>query len=385
MDGDSNMKTAQERDKEMSSAVVIAMMGGPFRAFLGSILCSAKTNWCTRSSTAYTDGLNLYFNPKYWDSMEREDHVALVLHEVWHIGLLHILRRSHRDPDMWNIACDIYIDTMLFNQGYSPKHLYFADKTHKFTDMSAEQIYEEIKNDPQYKKNMPKGFGKDLMESDKQDLLNQEAFAKVQAASVRAALSAGKLPGELTDIFDNFLNPKVPWEEQLIDYIKPGLSEERSYQRPNRRHVCRNEYRPSNYNPSSDVDDVVAFLDVSYSVWGKKENIISILSELLFISEELNAEIKILPFDTQLKEPIDITDSTQFDSIKLTGGGGTDLSPVHKYIQETSPKFVIIFTDLYCDPIERIDVDTDVIWVCVNNPEATVPYGKLIHLPIGDI
>lgn len=377
------MKTPQEREKEMSSALVIAMIGGPFRAFLGSILCSAKTIWSKVNSTAYTDGLNLYFNPDYWDTLERDDHVALILHEVWHIALLHIIRRGSRDTHIWNIACDIYIDTLLLRQGYSDKHLYHADRTNKFVDMSAEQIYEEIKDDPKYQK--IKGFGQDLIESsDGQQAINEEAFSKVQAASLRAAMSAGKLPGELTNIFDNFLNPVIPWGEQLIDFVKPGMELNRSYQRPARRYVWKDEYRPSNYNPPTDVDDVVAITDVSYSVWGEEKNIISILSELLYISEELNAEIKLIPFDTELKDPVEIRDSSEFKSIKLTGGGGTDLSPVREYIQENSPKFVIIFTDLYCDPMGAIDTDTEVIWVCINNPKATVPYGKLIHLAVGD-
>lgn len=67
--------------------------------------------------TAATDGSAIYWNPSFLRGLSRAERDAVLLHEVLHCALLHVTRRGMRDPHVWNIACDIVVNSMIAADG----------------------------------------------------------------------------------------------------------------------------------------------------------------------------------------------------------------------------------------------------------------------------
>ena len=107
--------------------------------FFGSLLFRLKGREQRSISTMATDGVSLYYNPEFVDTLNSATLAGVLAHEVMHPALQHHLRRSGRDPRRWNEACDYAINPLLLDAGLSLPDGVLVD--HRFRGMSAEQIY----------------------------------------------------------------------------------------------------------------------------------------------------------------------------------------------------------------------------------------------------
>ena len=55
----------------------------------------------------------MVYNKKFVEGLEFEELMFVDLHEICHVALMHVSRRKNRDPELWNIACDIYVNRLL--------------------------------------------------------------------------------------------------------------------------------------------------------------------------------------------------------------------------------------------------------------------------------
>jgi len=76
--------------------------------------------------TMATDGISVYYNPEFMDTLTAAELEGTLAHEVMHPALQHHTRRSGRDQRRWNMACDYTINPMLIEAG-----LIFEDVTEK--------------------------------------------------------------------------------------------------------------------------------------------------------------------------------------------------------------------------------------------------------------
>lgn len=53
---------------------------------------------------------NLYINPDFYDSLTKEQKLAVLEHEILHILNKHLVRREARNPYVWNLATDLAIN-----------------------------------------------------------------------------------------------------------------------------------------------------------------------------------------------------------------------------------------------------------------------------------
>jgi predicted metal-dependent peptidase len=107
--------------------------------FFGSLLFRLKGRECRSIATMATDGVSLYYNPEFVDSLNPATLCGVLAHEVMHPGLHHHVRRSRRHPKRWNEACDYAINPLLLDAGLSLPDGVLVDN--RFRGMSAEQIY----------------------------------------------------------------------------------------------------------------------------------------------------------------------------------------------------------------------------------------------------
>ena len=68
--------------------------------------------------TMATDGVRMYFNPKFVAQLDEEELKGVVAHETEHCALKHMTRRGHRDHYRYNIAADFRINYDLIEAGF---------------------------------------------------------------------------------------------------------------------------------------------------------------------------------------------------------------------------------------------------------------------------
>ena len=83
-------------------------------------------------------------------------------------------------------------------------------------------------------------------------------------------------------------------------------------------------------------------------------------------------------FDTSIRSTDRVHNLIELQRVKFSGRGGTLIEPVFNHINETKPKFSIIFTDGEFG-IPETKVKTPILWIIYNNPTFKAPFGKVVH------
>ena len=65
--------------------------------------------------TMATDGFRVLYNPKFVVEESLSNIKFVLAHEVFHCLLGHIDRRGERKPDIWNVATDLAVNSLLFD------------------------------------------------------------------------------------------------------------------------------------------------------------------------------------------------------------------------------------------------------------------------------
>jgi predicted metal-dependent peptidase len=87
--------------------------------FFGSLLFRLKGRESRSIKTMATDGVSLYWNAEFVETLNAATLAGTLAHEVMHPALHHHVRRSGCDPKRWNEACDYAINPLLVDSGLS--------------------------------------------------------------------------------------------------------------------------------------------------------------------------------------------------------------------------------------------------------------------------
>lgn len=85
------------------------------------------------------DGKTLYYNPHFWKGLNKEERLAVQIHEMLHIVNRHAARKDDRHHTLWNIAGDITINYQIKVSGYS-----LPSDALKGENDTAENIYDRL-------------------------------------------------------------------------------------------------------------------------------------------------------------------------------------------------------------------------------------------------
>ena len=111
--------------------------------FFAALMMFAKIIKSEQTETAATDGINIYVNESFLQSLNSSEQNALLLHEVLHMALLHVSRSGNRDKYLWNVAADIVVNSLISrNTSFSIPEGAFVNP--EFDDLSVEEIYEKL-------------------------------------------------------------------------------------------------------------------------------------------------------------------------------------------------------------------------------------------------
>lgn len=222
--------------KIISASLLRLRMRSPFFATLALF---AKFIPTPNIPSAATDGKDIFFNPDFLQSLTAPQQDGLLLHEVLHAALLHVLRRGVRERETWNIAADIVVNGIICQQGCFELPTGGIRDT-KLEHLSVEEIYELLQQQGcnYYLGNLDlletsplgveEGGRKYAMTVDKLDSLSEAKKAELeshwqnamqQATVIARTNEQGKLPAGMARELSALDRSQLDWRSYLWRYL----------------------------------------------------------------------------------------------------------------------------------------------------------------------
>jgi predicted metal-dependent peptidase len=338
-----------------------------------------------------TDGIIIYINPKFFETLKPEERKAILLHELMHIVQLHPTRSKKylergAPHIIVNIVADAkanqyiskYVSKLTAVTPITPRTIEFTFGIRDVEKKSFEEIMDEIlKQLPMCSCKLKDGDGQKIPidiqndgggsdnnenegtplnegDSDDQNKRSPEemenAVRRKVLESAMAAKQIGKLPAELERLVNEIAKPKIHWKRLIRSVLSKGLgkSVKRTWSRPSRK-------IPNSY-PGKEtlrLGKVLVLVDTSGSI-GEKE-LKQFVSEVYGILKE-TSQVVVIPWDAVaytpivLKSPSDIKKAT-----RLTGGGGTIIRPALELVDKAyrDADKIVILSDWYIGDLEE--------------------------------
>lgn len=369
--------------KLLEKARIGLILNEPFFAS-ASLRMGYKEN--TYISTGRTNGLDIEYNPTFFEQLSFEERKGFIAHEIAHIFSMHHIRATGKNPKVWNIACDYAINPLLKNAGITlPKG---ACINYKFDGMSAEEIYNILMQDngedqQQGNSNSSGGSGSDQDDSNgfggvtfpppSEDLKQLEQEAKQMALEAcNAAKQAGKLPSNFSELIETLVEAKYDWKELLIRFVSEVVKNDYTWAQPNSRYLPSGLYLPK--LESTEIGKVVFAIDTSGSV--DRELLSEFISEIKEAMSIFSIPVTVIHCDTKVQK---VEELTEDDNIVPVGRGGTNFQPVFDYVNENldDAKAIVYFTD--GDAFDEFkEPSVPVLWAIYNNRHFKCDFGEII-------
>jgi predicted metal-dependent peptidase len=391
------------------------IMGGRDTYHLAGVLMIGKTEVVEDIPTARTNGQDKLYGREFMGTLTQEEVVGVVMHEAVHILLRHISRHRDlikEDKELANAAMD-YVDNAYIKSldGYGewfklPQPYLWDDK---FDNWTVRQVYNFLKQGrdagkPDLTPSKPIAgktmdgrskvtiYGRDYVteSTDEHDASVvegmsteqlQELEKKISQAIQEASLLAGVAGKDTPRAFGELLAPERNWREDLQEFASSAVrgNDQATFRRFNRQRLADDLYRPSKYNDR--IGNIIVANDTSGSIGDEAMSIW--LDALADICEQCVPDsVRVLWWDSEVRGDQELTGSygNLREVLKPSGGGGTHVSSVAKYINKEQLKAdcVIVFTDGYTEHEITWDINVPTLWVVTEREDFTPPVGQVI-------
>ena len=384
--------------------------------FFGTLLFRLGARPRTSIKTMATNGVSLFFNPDFVDTLNAAELAGVLAHEVMHPALQHHTRRGDRDPQRWNMACDYAINPMLLDAGLTlPKDVLLD---HRFRGMSAERIYnliEEQENqdgsseEPESQSasadgassdredgalvddanadgdptapTTPGGFGQVLDAPEPEDGEGESVVEQAREWQIaveqaeNVAKLAGKLPAGITRSLEQSEAAGVDWRELLRRAWSETIPADYSWMPPNRRHIWSGLYLPG--IRSEGVGEIAIAVDCSGSVHARQLGLFEAEIRSILAGQRPRL-VHVLYFDAEVHK-VETYQAGQPVTLTPVGGGGTDFRPCFRWLEERRivPQTLVFLTDL-CGTFPNDMPPYPVLWASTETRPA--PFGQVIPM-----
>ena len=367
---------SEEAKEKLVTARVKMLFNQPF---FGNIACRLQLKdvtddgWCP---TAATDGRHFFYNRNFVNSLNIQQNVFLVGHEIGHCIYEHFLRVGDRNKQYWNMAGDYKINGMLVREKIGEiidqvKICY--DEKYNTDDWYTENVYDDLESNQapirmtldvhldvegEGEDGKPcqgsngngedgegKGKGKKptISKDDAKAISDELKNAVIQAAQ---SVGAGNVPGEIQRIVGQLTEPKMDWKALIRVSLESNMKIDFTFMTPNRKSQFNNVVLPA--MAKEHMIDVGIGIDVSGSI--HDEDTQAFLSEVQGVMDQFGSyRIRVWCFDTQVSGFDEFThdDGRSISEFQMTGGGGTDFECNWSFMKDNDiePDQFIMFTD----------------------------------------
>jgi len=212
-------------------------------------------------------------------------------------------------------------------------------------------------------------------------LAEEEANWKIAAQqAAQQAAACGNLPGFLDRLVKAIINPRVPWQDLLRQFLERTARNDYTWTTLNSNYLSQGIFLPT--LRSNELPQLVITVDTSGSIDQRDlDQFAAEVSAILEMTAE--TEITVLYCDTRIKETETFTRADLPLTLKAKGGGGTDFRPPFTWIEEQQeqPAALIYLTDMDCNKYPE-EPDYPVLWTKVKKPWTTkpAPFGEMIEI-----
>lgn len=333
--------------------------------------------------TACTDGKNIYYNPLFFEKLTEGQCNYVLIHEIFHVILMHPYRGNGRNPRLWNTACDMVVNYMCDKMESYFKLLvkipYERPNEGVFSCIMDTEIVENIYSRllKEYEKN--NGASKLIINSYRSviegrykynidveididasdDLIftlneDDEVFMKeiIKEAALKAQGGDGSyfVPEQVYELTES---KTIKWQKLLKDMLQTDVSDDVSYTTPERKYIHMDLILPGHGPTDDKLEEIWAFVDSSGSI--SKDELSKFLTQLYRIVKEFGCITNICYWDTEVTDTY-LKIKTEKDILKCTPkhSGGTDINCVYEWIRDNKvkPDVMLILTDGYFGKLE---------------------------------
>jgi predicted metal-dependent peptidase len=326
--------------------------------------------------------LELLINQTFWDSLKDEEQLAILTHELMHICMFHLTEPYQvSDHMLMNVACDIVVNQYISNL---PSNAVTLQKINREYNLKLE----EHKGAFYYYDNLKKaGLGGSGMstiddhskwpehdDSSTDTVINASIASRLKDTSEYIGKIKGSIPGELSDILNNLvIKPQVyNWKSCFRKVIGKSITSD----------IFLTRMKPNKRFPDSKgmkfvtKPNILVGVDTSGSI--SNAELEEFFSEIYHMYRS-SCNITVLECDTNIQNKFEYKGN--YD-IKISGRGGTELSPVIDYYKKHSEySCCVLFTDGFCDT--KLQPCRNLIWVISSKGNKTATYspGYTILIP----
>lgn len=409
---------SEDLPREVMQARVKLMLGEPYLASAIArlpVVNAGGLGWC---DTMATDGYYIYVNPAFCATLSQEEILFVFAHEVMHCVLGHIDRRQDRQHALWNEAIDYATNLMLVQLGLKMPKVGLLDKS--YLGMTAEDIYAELKKESESskkKKNAPaavavcvggagadeekpepggdspaKGLDLHISPDDirGQNIRAREFPSSEERKRLRIALGKpveeklrGTMRGLMEGEFKKAGGGEVPWRTLLSRFFTGLRRDNYRLMPPNKKHIWNGLYLPSMGSPGP--SHIVVAIDTSGSMGDRELGLI--LGELDKLRSATECRLTLIQCDAAIQkvEEFDEYSPTNFDRMRMYGGGGTRFEPVFDWIRDQSRRGVFSFDTLIYltdgfGSFPQTPPSYPVLWIMTPHCIQQIPFGEVIKL-----
>lgn len=370
----------------------------------------------------------ILYNKEYLEKVDFSEFIYIMLHEIAHISLMHVVRMENRNMQLWNIVCDLFVNKLLgeeFSIGPGEYNAVLDIKMggkvyyNKYLDVDSvivEELYNELSKqaesqgyfsdtnpDTVYVYNTQNGDNITFRKKDCIDLINDgsdnikkddENRKLLTDARTRFEMSNGsKSCGNGTNRLEKFVNrlleSKVDWKKLLRKYCVQHRSKDISFSSPDTRMYYQSAIYPGLHGENSDtLKNVKVCIDTSGSI--SEEDLGHFFNQIMQLVNVFNTSVDVIDWDTEIEnlytlDKKHISSKTKF---KVQGRGGTDPSCLFKYFDsnkcKVKPFVTLIFTDGFIYTEFKSSWSRkykNTIWIMTKdyNKDFSPEFGKIAH------
>jgi predicted metal-dependent peptidase len=369
--------------------------------FYGLLLMHAPLSLDSECGTAATDGNKIYFAPKFLDDLAPNELDFVLMHEIMHIALQHCTRGLDYDKELFNIACDIVVNSNILHSWDDDlsritlkKHgvaMHLAPNGEEGYNYTADEVYQMLCKSLDKVKGKGSGAGHGFDDHTKwgqnddgtSELRNKWLEHIKNVAETYASRNAGNLPLGVERLLKSLKKAQTNWRQLLNDFVQEEICDY-SFAPPDRRFADTGFFLPDYSERDYTPKNILFMVDTSASM--SDDMVTDCYSEVYGALEQFNGRLEGLLgfFDAEVVEPKPFCDEAELKIIRPKGGGGTSFCAVFEYIaqkmQANLPSVVIMFTDGYAPfPPEENALGIPVLWI-INNKEVTPPWGVVARI-----
>lgn len=373
--------------------------------------------------TACTDGVRITFGTEFLGSLTDAELDFVMMHEILHVVLQHCFRGDVEDPEAYNIAADIVVNSnIMLENGMKASSItlskygiamHVAPDGKEGHEYTAEQVYAMLPKNLN-KKGNNKSPGSAVGRAKKEISKEQHQPVRVwddhsrwgkyeeddtlrdvwvkrfedaaEAIKIRDPSNArGLLPAFAERILKELKKTQTDWRTILNDFIQEEVVDY-SFAPPDRRFDDSPFFLPDFNGKEDRVEDILFMIDTSGSM--SDDMIAAAYSEVKGAIDQFNGKLKgwLGFFDAAIIMPQPFSDENEFKIIKPAGGGGTDFQIIFEYVfhhmsDKLSASIIILSDGDAPFPQEKLARGIPVLWL-LNNEEVNPPWGKVARITV---